>query len=213
MIDERHGNDMTHIYFVRHALPEHRWEIDRTRPLTDEGRGDTQKVSETLRDIKLDYAISSPYIRSMDTIKECVMEHGLVMDLDERFRERERGIHNNAKMLSRRWEDFEFHEEQGESLGMVQRRNIEALKEVLSAHAGENILIGTHATALSTILNYYDPTYNCESFMRIINCMPFMIRLDFDGQECVGKEELLIVDKDVTEYNKAYKSVSTLNHK
>jgi Fructose-2,6-bisphosphatase len=200
---------MTHIYFVRHALPEHKWDVDRTRPLTPEGQTDIQKVTEILKDIKLDYAISSPYIRSMETIKECVDGHGLTMDIEERFRERERGINNSLEKLIRRWEDFEFHEERGESLGMVQRRNIEALQEILKQHDGESIVIGTHATALSTILNYYDPTYNRDSFMRIINCMPYIIRLDFDGLTCVGKEELLMVDKDVTEYNKAYKNKKT----
>jgi len=198
--------NMTRIYFVRHALPEHNWEVDRTRPLTLEGKGDIQRVTETLRDIPLDYAVSSPYIRSMETIKECVDEHKLSMDIEKRFRERERGINNSLDMLNRRWENFDFHEELGESLGMVQQRNIEALQDILKAHNEESIIIGTHATALSTILHYYDPTYNRDSFMRIINCMPYIIRLDFDGQECVGKEELLIIDKDVTDYNKAYKN-------
>ena len=174
---------MTHVYFVRHALPEHKWEVDRTRPLTAEGKSDIVKVTETLSNVQLDYAISSPYIR-----------------------ERERGINNSLDMLNRRWENFEFHEEQGESLGVVQRRNIEALQDILRDHEGESIIIGTHATALSTILNYYDSSYHKDSFMRIINCMPYIIRLDFDGQSCVSKEELLVVDKNVTEYNKTYKS-------
>ena len=29
---------MTKVYFVRHAQPEHAWEEDRTRPLTEVGR-------------------------------------------------------------------------------------------------------------------------------------------------------------------------------
>ena len=29
---------MTKVYFVRHAQPEHEWEEDRTRPLTEEGK-------------------------------------------------------------------------------------------------------------------------------------------------------------------------------
>ena len=29
---------MTRVYFVRHAQPEHEWEEDRTRPLTEEGK-------------------------------------------------------------------------------------------------------------------------------------------------------------------------------
>ena len=29
---------MTRVYFVRHAQPEHDWEEDMTRPLTEKGR-------------------------------------------------------------------------------------------------------------------------------------------------------------------------------
>ena len=32
---------MTRVYFVRHAQPEHDWEEDRTRPLTEEGKKDS----------------------------------------------------------------------------------------------------------------------------------------------------------------------------
>lgn len=198
---------MTHIYFVRHALPDHKWGEDRTRPLTAEGQEDCKKVTQVMKDISLDYAISSPYQRSMDTIRECVETHGLVLNTEERFHERIRGLGGNTlTLLHKRWEDIEFHEEGGESIGIVQRRNIEALLEVLKNHPNENIILGTHATALSSILHYFDPSYNRDNFLRILNFMPYIIRLDFDGFTCIGKEELLIVDKNVTDYNKAYKS-------
>ena len=39
---------MTRVYFVRHAQPEHEWEEDRTRPLTEEGKKDSAIVLEFL---------------------------------------------------------------------------------------------------------------------------------------------------------------------
>ena len=39
---------MTKVYFVRHAQPEHDWEEDRTRPLTEEGKKDSVVVLEFL---------------------------------------------------------------------------------------------------------------------------------------------------------------------
>ena len=44
--------------------------------------------------------------------------------------------------------------------------------------------------------NYFDHSYNCDSFLRMIDFMPYVIRLDFDGRECVKKEEILIVEKE-----------------
>lgn len=188
---------MTSIYFVRHAQPNHAWENDRTRPLSEEGGLDSEKVVEALRDIRLDYAICSPYLRSLDTIKNCAEVHKLQIHTDERLREREKGPGGNTLVLiEKRWSDFDYHEDGGESLKMTQERNVQALEEILKKHPGENILWGTHGTALSTILHHFDSSYNFQSFMRIIDFMPYIIRLDFDGLGLVGKEELLIVEKE-----------------
>lgn len=198
---------MTTIYFVRHAQPDHDWEDDRTRPLTEEGMMDSEKVYEALAEIKLDYAVSSPYRRSIDTIRRCAESHDLKIATDERLRERQKGLNGNEfGMFQRRWADFNYHEDGGESLQQVQKRNMEALFELLDGHADEKILIGTHGTALSTILNYFDRSYNCESFLRIIDYMPYMIRLDFNGRECIGKEEMLIIEKEFKGNNRADKN-------
>lgn len=188
---------MATIYFVRHAQPEHSWKDDKTRPLTNEGIADSERVYEALKDIKLTYAISSPYKRSIDTIKYCAESHGLKIDTDERFREREKGFNgNNFGMFQKRWADFDYHEDGGESLRSVQNRNISALFELLDSHPNDIIVLGTHGTALSTILNYFDHSYNCDSFLRMIDFMPYIIRLDFNGRECIGKKEILIVKKE-----------------
>ena len=52
---------MTRVYFVRHAQPEHEWEEDRTRPLTEEGKKDSAIVLEFLKDKKIDTFYCSPY--------------------------------------------------------------------------------------------------------------------------------------------------------
>ncbi|MBQ4522067.1 MAG: histidine phosphatase family protein [Lachnospiraceae bacterium] len=188
---------MTSIYLVRHAKPNHCWEDDRTRPLSEEGVADSEQVVKKLQDISFDYAVSSPYLRSVDTIKECAKNHNLEIHMDERLREREKGAEgNNFIMFRKRWGDFDYHEKGGESLRMVQDRNMEAIMELLEYHEGENILVGTHGTALSTILNYFNPTFLCDDFLRIIDFMPYIIRLDFNEKQCIGKEELLIIEKE-----------------
>lgn len=75
-------------------------------------------------------------------------------------------------------------------------RNIAALNDILDAHKDENVMVGTHGTALSTILHYYDNSFGADDFMRIIDFMPYIIRLGFEGRECVEKEEILIVKKE-----------------
>ena len=70
---------------------------------------------------------------------------------------------------------------------------MEALKEVLSAYTGKTVVIGTHGTALSTILNYYDNSFGLNDFMRIVNWMPYIVELTFEGDKLLDKRELAYV--------------------
>ena len=120
---------MTRVYFVRHAQPEHDWKEDRTRPLTEEGKKDSAIVLEFLKDKKIDAFYCCPYQRSMDTIADAAVFFEKEIITDERLREREKGPDgNNHGMFQKRWADHYYHEEGGESIAMVQNRNIEALK-------------------------------------------------------------------------------------
>ena len=188
---------MTKVFFVRHAEPVHSHSDDRTRPLTDEGMRDTALVVQTLKDKEIDAFFCSPYKRSVDTIKDAAAFYNMKIHTDERFREREHGIgKNNHEMFQKRWTDHDLHEEGGESIGMVQRRNIEALFEVLDDNQGKNIVIGTHGTALSTIMNYFNPEFGCDDFLRIIDWMPYIVEMDFDGRNLVTVKEIAYIEKE-----------------
>jgi 2,3-bisphosphoglycerate-dependent phosphoglycerate mutase len=185
---------MTNIIFVRHAQPDDSWEDDRTRPLTALGIADRAYVTETLERFKIHALYSSPYKRSKDTISDYAHKYKMDIHTDERFRERKHGI-KNGSFLEERWNDFNFCEENGENLKSVQNRNIEALNEVLDRHPDQSIVIGSHGTALSTILNFYDPTFLCDGFKRIWLSMPYVIRLGFNGKILLDSEELLKLDR------------------
>jgi 2,3-bisphosphoglycerate-dependent phosphoglycerate mutase len=185
---------MTSIFFVRHAQPDESCLDDRAKPLTSQGLEDSEEVTSVLSNYSIDIFISSPYKRSIDTITACAQKFKMKIHTDERFRERKRGESAN-NLLRRRWDDFTFCEKDGESLGEVQARNIEALKEILHSYPNMNIVIGTHGTALSTILNYYDSSFNCDGFESIWECMPYIIRCDFDNGNLIAREELLSIER------------------
>ncbi len=188
---------MTKVYFVRHAQPEHAWEDDRTRPLTEEGKNDSSVVLEFLKDKKIDVFYCSPYKRSLETIADTALFFDKEIVTDERLREREKGPEgNNHGMFRKRWDNHDYHEEGGESINMVQTRNIEALNMILEDNQDKTIVIGTHGTALSTILNFYDNSFGCDDFLRIIDWMPYIIELDFEGNQLVEKKEHCHVVKE-----------------
>ncbi|MBP5492023.1 MAG: histidine phosphatase family protein [Clostridiales bacterium] len=185
---------ITTILFVRHAQSLHPFSDDRTRPLTEAGLLDRSVVSEVLKDRRIDAFVSSPFKRSIDTISPLAKERNLEITTDERFRERKFGSHS-YDFREKRWADFSAAEEGGETLSSVQERNMEALFEVLEKYSGKTVVIGTHGTALSTILNYFDPTFGLEDFYRICNWMPYVIELVFEGKTLLKKEELAHVEK------------------
>ncbi len=192
---------MTRVYFVRHAQPDHSIRDDRTRTLTDEGKNDTRAVADLLKNAKVSFIASSPYIRAIDTVGLYSLWTGLDVNVYEDFRERNAGSWNGEnffEFIEKQWADFDYHIEDGESLREVRERNIRALKYLLAEHEGENIAVATHGTALSTILNYYYPEFGFECFKKIVDFMPFIIRLDFDGENCVNHQVELIIHK---EYN------------
>lgn len=188
---------MTKVYFVRHAQPEYNHEDDNTRPLTEEGLNDRKLVLDTIKDQDIDCFYCSPYKRSLDTIQDAADYYQMDIQTDDRLREREKGPNgNNLGMFQKRWADHDYHEEGGESIRMVQSRNIEALKEILTQNEGKNIVIGTHGTALSSILHYYNPNFSCDDFLRIIDWMPYIVEMDFEGQELISITELAHIEKE-----------------
>lgn len=89
---------MIKIYFVRHAQSESPWDYDPTRPLSEEGKKDTKAVLEFLKDKNIDGFYSSPYTRSIETIKETAKYFNQEIIVYQGLRERKNG--NSANTLS-----------------------------------------------------------------------------------------------------------------
>ena len=185
---------MNKIYFVRHAKPDFNIEDELLRPLSEEGINDSKKVTEFLKDKNITKIYCSPYKRSIDTIKDFATLTNKDIELVEDFRERK--VSNNwiedfNAFAEKQWNDFNFNLEEGENLNEVQERNIRALGKILNENNNENILIGTHGTALSTIINYYDNTFNYQDFNRIKNVMPLIVIISFQGLSAKSMEYVL----------------------
>jgi 2,3-bisphosphoglycerate-dependent phosphoglycerate mutase len=182
---------MTRVFFVRHAEPDKTVKDDRSRPLTGRGAASASFVTEILKGRGIDAAFSSPYKRSLDTIKPFTDSEGIQIRTDERLRERVGGMPGQGlRKNPERWKSISWKEEWGECMAEVQKRNVEALMDVLDEYEGHNIVIGTHGTALSTILAYLSPEYGYDDFIRMMDWMPNIIEVVFDGKNVSGINEL-----------------------
>lgn len=190
---------MTTIYFIRHAQSDPSHRDDRTRPLTEAGLRDSRLVTACLSSRGISHILSSPYKRAVDTVAHLSDTLGLPIETDEAFRERDAGGWHGDNFLDfvrTQWENFDHRTQDGESLAMVQARNVAALERAIGKYRGQTIAVATHGTALGTILNHYDPNWGYRSFMRILNTMPYVIRLEISDDGTKPRfSEILRVEK------------------
>ena len=188
---------MTNIYFIRHAEPNFHNHDDLTRELSSKGLHDRAFVTQFLADKQIDTILSSPFKRSVDTVAHFASLHNLPITIIDDFRERKvdsTWIDDFDAFTRRQWEDFYYKLSDGETLAEVQHRNITALEDVLRSHVGQNIVVGTHGTALSTILNHYIPQFGFEEFSRIKAIMPWIVHFSFSGNTPVRIREYNILN-------------------
>jgi len=185
---------MTTVYFVRHVQADNAVRDGRVRPLTEKGLHDRHLVTEYLRDKRIDAVLSSPFKRAVDTVAPFAQQNGFSIELIEDFRERESDTNWDRSTYfafsERQWADFSYTLSDGECLAEVQARNIAALRGVLARHKGKNIVIGTHGTALSAIINYYDSTYGFADFKAMVYTLPWVVRMAFDEDRCIEIEKI-----------------------
>lgn len=186
----------TTVYFVRHAHPDASVQEDKIRPLSERGMADTTRVTATLLDKGIATVYSSPYKRAIDTLKPFAETVGLDIMIKDGFRERMVGewVEDFQSYSQNQWEDFDFRLESGESLRQVQERNIAALLAVLAAHRGQSIAIATHGTALSSIVNYFNPDFGYEDFWNMVDKMPYILCFSFDDDKLLNIAELELLE-------------------
>ena len=190
---------MPAIYLIRHAQSNPAIRDDRTRPLTAEGLRDTHLITACLRDRGIARILSSPYERTIRTVTHLAEALDLPIETDEEFREREAGGWHGDRFLDfvrSQWQDLDYTAPGGESLRQVQKRNMAALRRAMEKYPGEPLAIATHGTAMGTILNHFDPQWGYQSFLRILDVMPYIVRLEIDTEgRCIAREEILMMQK------------------
>lgn len=179
---------MTTVYFIRHAEPNIENHDDMTRELTAKGMEDRKLVTQFLSDKGIDIVLSSPYKRAVDTVRGFADANGLEIRTVYDFRERKVDsgwIEDIDAFFQAQWRDFDYRRSDGESLRDVQKRNIMALRDVLAQYKGKSIAVGSHGTALSTIINYYDRSFGYSNFKKIRNLMPWVVKFTFENDTCI----------------------------
>ncbi|WP_077368756.1 histidine phosphatase family protein [Anaerosalibacter sp. Marseille-P3206] len=139
-------------------------------------------------------AYSSPYKRAVDTIKDFADNSELEIITDNDLCERRVGewVEDFRGFSEKQWQDFDFKLLGGESLREVQERNVTAILNIIKNNLGKSVVIGTHGTALSTIINYYNSDFGHADFLKIVDKMPYILCFKFSDMQLESIEEVEI---------------------
>lgn len=180
---------ITTVYLVRHAEPNFYNHNDMDRELTLKGLQDCQLLLNYFSKQNIHVIYSSPYRRAIETIKSKAEFHQVSVIKRDAFRERKissNWIEDFQNFVQKQWQDFSFKLPSGESLEEVQERTVHALKCLLKERLGEQIIISSHGTAISTIVNYFYPQFGLSDFQKLKRLFPFIIRMTFDKERCLS---------------------------
>jgi len=123
----------TILFFIRHAESVYVEGKERTRGLSEQGMKDANKVRDILKSEDIDVFASSPYERSIETIRRLAIEQGKEIHIEEDLRERKIGDFSP-------FENFNESFPGGESSATAQKR---AMKVILESYFDAGYLQST----------------------------------------------------------------------
>ena len=200
---------MTEIYLIRHSEkmrgPTNMWEVfDRIQPLSVRGEEKAKALlnMECLRNA--DVAYTSPFARTLATLRYLMEADGFSITMDERLRELDFGGDimkmgpppqggkpprpdpNDIRV--RQWQDRDLADVGGESLNQCCARMAEAVEEIGRNNPGKKVLVGTHGAAIGAYLSSLIPGVD-NDFTREIG-LPDVFRLIFEEDRITSVERL-----------------------
>lgn len=168
---------------------------DRTRGLTEKGYLDAQRVTDILKDEKIDAVVSSPYLRSILTVEKIAQQIGQEVLVFEDLKERKFSSEIKrladkelVQILENSFFDSNFSLEGGESNADCQERAIKVLKELLDTLRNKKVVIGTHGAIMTLMMGYFDSTYDLN-FLHSTS-KPDIYRMEFNEQELLNVQRI-----------------------
>jgi 2,3-bisphosphoglycerate-dependent phosphoglycerate mutase len=174
------------VLLVRHAEPVASGTSDfdeYTRPLTEKGHRDAQRLSATHASTRIDAAYSSPYIRARQTIEPIARARGLTIETVDDLRERLLSpveLPDWRAHLKRAWEDFDYAPPGGETGRDAQARIVRVLDTVAARHSAGTVIVASHGNLIALALHAFMPNVDYAFWESIP--MPAIFTLLRDGR-------------------------------
>ena len=158
----------TRLFLVRHGATnmtaENRFSGDASAELSDEGRAQAERLARRLAPEKICAVYASPLARALDTARIVAGTSGLTPMTVDGLREISHGhweglrrgeVEQQFGNEYAMWEEdpFTFAPEGGESGVAVLARALPALRQIISAHQGQCVLVVSHKATIRLLLS------------------------------------------------------------
>lgn len=158
--------EQTKIYLVRHGLTEEnkneflQGHLDSF--LVSEGIGQIVRVSEGLSEFSIDKIVSSDLKRAVETARIIKNQLGVSgkIEEDSRWREINYGIYEGQPKSHIREDylgykkDLSYIFPKGESFLELQKRTIDAFKDLIKKHKGKRVVLVSHSGTIRAIASF-----------------------------------------------------------
>jgi probable phosphoglycerate mutase len=162
------GSTVTRLYLVRHGATqltaEDRFSGAEGVELSEEGRAQVARLGERLVDEEIRALYASPLSRAVETARILAAACGLTVETRDGLREIS---HGHWEGLTRRevearfpdeyasWDadPFTFAPEQGESGVAVLARALPVIREIVTRHVGERVLVVSHKATIRLVIS------------------------------------------------------------
>lgn len=179
---------MKRLFIIRHCRAEGQ---EPEAPLTAEGMKQAQELAEALEGAGIEFILSSPFIRAVDTIRPLSERLGKEIHVDNRLQERilsPTHLENWMELLEQTYLNPDMKLKGGESSNEAAARGLEVIREALT-RPENTIAIVTHGNLMSLLIRHYDPPFGFREWKKLSN--PDVYCLEFSDGRTRGVERWL----------------------
>ncbi|QOR65382.1 histidine phosphatase family protein [Cytobacillus suaedae] len=172
------------LYFIRHCSAEGQ---PFEAKLTEEGREQAQQLERFFADKPIDFIISSPYVRAVQSIELLASSRQLNIETDERLGERvlcSGVLEDWLEKLRLSFEDLDLFCEGGESSNQAINRSTEVIDELLMSDK-DNIIVVSHGNLTTLMLKTFDNRFGFEEWKSMSN--PDVYKVVIQGKDTTVK--------------------------
>lgn len=163
------------LYFIRHCKAEGQ---EANAILTKEGEESANDLALLLEKLEVDYLISSPFQRAIQTVQPFSYRSGLQIHIHKGLSERilsEEPMNNWLDQLKKTFVDKNLTFPGGESSRTAQERILNVVNEVSQLKNVKNVGIVSHGNILSLLFNHFDSTFGFDEWYQMKNPDIFLL--------------------------------------